>query len=149
MKKSKLFLIPFILFASSIIISSCGNKASAEASAATAASDPKAKEFANNMCKMAEEIGLDANFKLTEEYLEKKEDKFEDNALNNSNDLIKLLKQVDKHMGGLNNNQKTAVFESIYYVLDFGFPLHLRLHLYISFSLHSLKILLFPNVNLL
>ena len=108
MKKSKLFLIPFILFASSIIISSCGNKASAEASAATATSDPKAKEFANNMCKMAEEIGLDANFKLTEEYLEKKEDKFEDNALNNSNDLIKLLKQVDKHMGGLNNNQKTA-----------------------------------------
>ena len=105
MKKYKLFRIPFILFASSIIISSCGDKASPEASVG---SDAKAKEFAKNMCKMAEEIGLDENFKLTKDYLAKKGEKFEDNALNNSDDLIKLLKQVDKHMEGLNNDQKTA-----------------------------------------
>ena len=105
MKKSNLFLIPTILFVCSIIISSCGGKSSAEA---TAGSNAKAKEFANSMCKIADEIGLDENFKLTEDYLNKKEDKFEENALNKSDDIIRLLKQVDKHMGSLNNDQKTA-----------------------------------------
>ena len=105
MKKSNLFRISTILFASSIIISSCGGKSSAEA---TAGSNAKATEFANSMCKMAEEIGLDENFKLTEDYLEKKGEKFGDNALNKSDDIIKLLKQVDKHVGTLNNDQKTA-----------------------------------------
>ena len=105
MKKSNLFRIPTILFASSIIISSCGDKSSAEAAAG---SDAKATEFANSMCKMAEEIGLDENFKLTEDYLQKKGEKFGDNALNKSDDIIKLLKQVDKHVGTLNNDQKTA-----------------------------------------
>ena len=104
MKKSNLFRISTILFASSIIISSCGDKSSGEA----AGSNAKATEFANSMCKMAEEIGLDENFKLTEDYLEKKGEKFGDNALNKSDDIIKLLKQVDKHMGSLNNDQKTA-----------------------------------------
>ena len=105
MKKSNLFRIPTILFASSIIISSCGDKSSAEAAAG---SDAKATEFANSMCKMAEEIGLDENFKLTEDYLQKKGEKFGDNALNKSDDIIKLLKQVDKHVGSLNSDQKTA-----------------------------------------
>jgi hypothetical protein len=104
MKKSNLFRISTILFASSIIISSCGDKSSAEA----AGSNAKATEFANSMCKMAEEIGLDENFKLTEDYLEKKGEKFGDNALNKSDDIIKLLKQVDKHVETLNNDQKTA-----------------------------------------
>ena len=104
MKKSNLFRISTILFASSIIISSCGDKSSGEA----AGSNAKATEFANSMCKMAEEIGLDENFKLTEDYLEKKGEKFGDNALNKSDDIIKLLKQVDKHVGTLNNDQKTA-----------------------------------------
>jgi len=107
MKKSNLFRISTILFASSIIISSCGSKSSAEAAAA-AGSNPKATEFANSMCKMAEEIGLDENFKLTEDYLNKKEDKFEENTLNKADDIVKLLKQVDKHLGTLNNDQKTA-----------------------------------------
>ena len=71
MKKSNLFLIPTILFVCSIIISSCGGKSSAEA---TAGSNAKAKEFANSMCKIADEIGLDENFKLTEDYLNKKEE---------------------------------------------------------------------------
>ena len=102
MKKSNLFRISTILLASSIIISSCGDKSSAEAAGS------KATEFANSMCKMAEEIGLDENFKLTEDYLEKKGEKFGDNALNKSDDIIKLLKQVDKHVGTLNNDQKTA-----------------------------------------
>jgi hypothetical protein len=105
MKKSNLFRISTILFASSIIISSCGAKSSSEAAAG---SDAKATEFANSMCKMAEEIGLDENFKLTEDYLQKKGEKFGDNALNKSDDIIKLLKQVDKHVGTLNNDQKTA-----------------------------------------
>ena len=105
MKKSNLFRITTILFASSIIISSCGDKSSAEAAAG---SDAKATEFANSMCKMAEEIGLDENFKLTEDYLQKKGEKFGDNALNKSDDIIKLLKQVDKHVGTLNNDQKNA-----------------------------------------
>ena len=104
MKKSNLFRISTILLASSIIISSCGDKSSAEA----AGSNAKATEFANSMCKMAEEIGLDENFKLTEDYLEKKGEKFGDNALNKSDDIIKLLKQVDKHVETLNNDQKTA-----------------------------------------
>lgn len=105
MKKTNLFRIPIILFASSIIISSCGSKSSAEAAAG---SNPKATEFANSMCKMAEEIGLDENFKLDENYIEKNGEKFGKNALNKSDDLIKLLKQVDKHAGSLNNDQKTA-----------------------------------------
>ena len=105
MKKSNLFRIPTILFASSIIISSCGDKSSAEAAAG---SDAKATEFANSMCKIAEEIGLDENFKLTEDYLQKKGEKIKDEALNKSDDIIKLLKQVDKHVGTLNNDQKTA-----------------------------------------
>ncbi len=105
MKKSNLFRITTILFASSIIISSCGDKSSAEAAAG---SNAKATEFANSMCKIAEEIGLDENFKLTEDYLEKKGEKFGDNALNKSDDIIKLLKQVDKHIETLNNDQKTA-----------------------------------------
>ena len=107
MKKTKLFRIPTILFASSIIISSCGSKSSAEAVAAVG-SNPKATEFANSMCKMAEEIGLDENFKLDENYLEKNGEKFGKNALNKSNDIIKLLKQVDKHVETLNKEQKTA-----------------------------------------
>ena len=105
MKKSKLFLIPTILFAFSIIISSCGDKSSEEAAAG---SNAKATEFANSMCKMVEEIGLDENFKLDENYLEKNGEKFGKNALNKSNDIIKLLKQVDKHVETLNNDQKTA-----------------------------------------
>ena len=105
MKKSNLFRIPTILFAFSIIISSCGDKSSKEAAAG---SNAKAKEFANSMCKMVEEIGLDENFKLNEDYLEKNGEEFGKKALNKSGDIIKLLKQVDKHMGGLNNNQKTA-----------------------------------------
>ena len=105
MKKSNLFRISTILFASSIIISSCGDKSSEEAAAG---SNAKATEFANSMCKMAEEIGLDENFKLTEDYLQKKGEKFGDNALNKSDDIIKLLKQVDKHVGSLNSDQKTA-----------------------------------------
>ena len=107
MKKSNLFRIPTILFASSIIISSCGSKSSAEAVAAVG-SNPKATEFANSMCKMAEEIGLDENFKLTEDYLKNKQDKFKENTLNKADDIVKLLKQVDKHLGTLNNDQKTA-----------------------------------------
>ncbi len=105
MKKSNLFRISTILFASSIIISSCGDKSSAEAAAG---SNAKATEFANSMCKMATEVGLDENFKLDENYLEKNGEKFGKNALNKSDDFIKLLKEVDKHVGSLNNDQKTA-----------------------------------------
>ena len=105
MKKSNLFRITTILFAFSIIISSCGDKSSEEAAAG---SNAKATEFANSMCKMVEEIGLDENFKLDENYLEKNGEKFGKNALNKSNDIIKLLKQVDKHVETLNNDQKTA-----------------------------------------
>ncbi len=105
MKKSNLFRISTILLASSIIISSCGDKSSAEAAAG---SNAKATEFANSMCKMATEVGLDENFKLDENYLEKNGEKFGKNALNKSDDFIKLLKEVDKHVGSLNNDQKTA-----------------------------------------
>lgn len=105
MKKSNLFRITTILFASSIIISSCGDKSSEEAAAG---SNAKATEFANSMCKMVEEIGLDENFKLDENYLEKNGEKFGKNALNKSDDIIKLLKQVDKHVETLNKDQKTA-----------------------------------------
>ena len=94
MKKSNLFRITTILFASSIIISSCG--------------DSKAKEFANSMCNMATEVGLDENFKLDENYIRKNEKKFEKNALNKSDDFIKLLKEVDKHIKSLDKDQKTA-----------------------------------------
>ena len=94
MKKSNLFRITTILFASSIIISSCG--------------DSKAKEFANSMCNMATEVGLDENLKLDENYIRKNGEKFEKNFLNKSDDFIKLLKEVDKHLKSLDKDQKTA-----------------------------------------
>ena len=94
MKKSNLFRITTILFASSIIISSCG--------------DSKAKEFANSMCNMATEVGLDENLKLDENYIRKNGKKFEKNFLNKSDDFIKLLKEVDKHLKSLDKDQKTA-----------------------------------------
>ena len=92
MKKSNLFRITTILFASSIIISSCG--------------DSKAKEFANSMCNMATEVGLDENFKLDD--IDKNAKKIQKNALNKSDDFIKLLKEVDKHLKSLDKDQKTA-----------------------------------------
>ena len=104
--KLSLRLSFIILLTISIITSSCGSKGGATFNS-------KPKEFAENMCKIVEEIGFDENFKLEEEYLEKNEKKLSDNFNNRSSDIISLLKEIDKYAIPLSQEQRVIFYKEL------------------------------------
>ncbi len=89
---------------SSVLLFSCGGNGSS-ANETTSGSDAKAKKFAENLCKMAKDIGLDQNLKFTDEYMRNNGDKMENKFYENSDKFITLLKEIDSHLKTLNQVQ--------------------------------------------
>jgi len=102
--KMKSLKYTILAMLSSVLLISCGGKSSS-ANETTSGSDAKAKKFAENLCKMAKDIGLDQNFKFTDEFMRNNGDKMENKFYENSNKLIVLLKEIESHMKTLNQAQ--------------------------------------------
>ncbi len=98
--------LKYTIFAmlSSVLLFSCGGKGGT-ANETTSGSDAKAKKFAENLCKMAKDVGLDENLKFTDEYMRNNGDKMENKIYENSDKFITLLKAIDSHLKTLNQVQ--------------------------------------------